>query len=207
MGDTPIIYTLVPSSCPSLVDYATPTRSNITRFNALKRLMPAVGAPKSLRLFTDERWAGKGYDTSLMSTEVHTRLFHRHEQGVWRLKPKVFNIAPQKLAGSWTGREGKTTPTHEQPSASGTPILCWPLEAHRKPTGSPQPIPKLTQSFLMGTLHSHSIRSLYNTAHDFISRMDGATNPPHNNTHFTCSLLSSRQCYQQTLTMVVCRIN
>ena len=78
---------------------------------------PAVGAPKSLRLFTDEGWAGKGYDTSLMSTEVHTRLFHCHEQGVWLLKPKVFNIAPQKWAGSWTGREGKTMPTHEQPSA------------------------------------------------------------------------------------------
>ena len=108
MGDTPI-YTLVPSSCPwarSLVDYATPTGSNITRFNALERLMPAVGAPKSLRLFTDEGWAGKGYDTSLMSTEVHTRLFHCHQQGVWLLKPKVFNIAPQIWAGSCTGREG-----------------------------------------------------------------------------------------------------
>ena len=133
MGDTPI-YTLVPSSCPwarSLVDYATPTGSNITRFNALERLMPAVGAPKSLRLFTDEGWAGKGYDTSLMSTEVHTRLFHCHEQGVWLLKPKVFNISPQKLAEAGLEERGKTTPTHEQPSASGTPILCWPPEAHR----------------------------------------------------------------------------
>ena len=161
---------------------------------------PAVGAPKSLRLFTDEGWAGKGYDTSLMSTEVHTRLIHCHEQGVWLLKPKVFNIAPQN--GPEAGLEERARPRPHMNNL--VPEGHQFSVGHRKPTGSPQPIPKLTQSFLMGTLHSHSIRSLYNTAHDFISRMDGA---PHNNTHFTCSLLSSRQCCQQTSTTIVCRIN
>ena len=157
MGDTPI-YTLVQSSCPrarSLVDYATPTGSNTTRFNALERLMPAVGALKSLRLFTDEGWAGKGYDTSLMSTEVHTRFFHCHEQGVWLLKPKVLQYSTTEMGRKLDWKRGARLRPHMN---NLVPQEHQFSVGHRKPTGSPQPIPKLSHGHTAHTFNKVTVQ-------------------------------------------------